>query len=179
MPSWISKPALASQPPIQRKAYWDSLHQQIQRTSFLGFSAHFYPWALEQNTTRDMMQVASRTSPPLGLLKTSHQDSCTYTRNCRASTMLINFPLSPGNNFASLNTPCTGKNPPVSAISYHKVSGELYAAGLSEIKKIQLLTPLLRHLPSSLNWSDISFCIFLCLLSIELKGCSIRNLSPT
>lgn len=90
--------------------------------------------------------------------------------------MLINFHLSAGNNFATLNTPSSGKKPPpVSAISQHKVNGEIYAAGLKEIKK-KTLTPPLKHLAfvSMLNWSDISFCIFLCHLSIELKGALSR-----
>lgn len=134
MPFWISKAALDSQPPIQRKAYWDSLHQRTHYTSFLRCNVCFHRAAVEQTIACDTMQMAGKTSPAMGPLKTPYENSCTCTRNFETSIIIIIFSLRLGSNFASLNTPCTGKKTSCFS-SYLKVSGEFNAVGLQEKKK--------------------------------------------
>lgn len=80
------------------------------------------------------MQMAGRTSLAMGPLKTPYENSCTCTRNFESSTIVINFPLRLGNNFANLNTPHT-ENKTCSSKQLPQGNGELYAAGLQEIKK--------------------------------------------
>lgn len=159
---WISKLALASQPPTQRKAYWDSLHQQIQCKSFPRVSVHFKHAALHQPIAYDLMQLAAGISPALGPLKTSQQGSCSYTSNYRTRTTLTSFPLNPDNYSASFNTPREWGKTQVSAISYYKVSGECMQCTSRNEKNPKHHSSICRLFPAwiGLTWASASSCGF-------------------
>lgn len=177
MPFWISKAALDTQSPIQRKAYWDSLHQKTRYTSFLRCNACFHSAALEQTTACDMMQRAGRSCPAMGPLKTPYENSCTCTRNFETSTMITNFPLRLGNNFASLNTPCTRRK---TCFSNELPQGKWWTlcGRTSRNKKTPNTTAQISSFffQAKLFWHQVlhlSMPFVYC-----IKGCSIRNLSP-
>lgn len=79
-------------------AWENTLYKLSQRQSLLPVLQHLW------HEANGWKNLSSKGTP-----EDTYENSCTCTRNLETSTMIINFPLRLGNNFASLNTPCTGK----------------------------------------------------------------------